>query len=174
MTEFGAESTMDGPEDVKETYAFQARYVQQNLDIVEKVGFLSGAIYWTLREFAVKPDWDGGALRDVPRDGIHNKGLMTYDGDRKPAWAVAERAFEATPLYRSPSRAQLRAARTPDPAGLPFLPLVGTLALLLALLGLSTLIVRLGRDVWRMGDQPAPPAPPQAQDPPERRLRAVA
>ena len=174
MTEFGAESTMDGPQDVKETYAFQARYVQQNLDVVERVGFLSGAIYWTLREFAVKPDWDGGALRDVPRDGIHNKGLVTYDGDRKPAWAVARRAFAATPLYRSPSPAQLRAARTPDPAGLSFLPLVGALALLLALLGLSTLLVRLGRDVWRMGDRPAPPAPPQVQDPPERRLRAVA
>ena len=173
MTEFGAESTMDGPPDVKETYAFQARYVQQNLDIVERVGFLSGAIYWTLREFAVKPDWDGGALRDVPRDGIHNKGLITYDGDRKPAWEVARGAFEATPLYRSPSPAQLRAARIPDGPGLAPLPLAGALALLLVLLGLAALLVRFGRDVWRMADEPAPPAPP-VEEQPERRLRAVA
>ena len=173
MTEFGAESTMEGPADVKETFAFQSRYVEQNLDIVERVGFLSGAIYWTLREFAVKPDWDGGALRDVPRDGIHNKGLITYAGDRKPAWSVARRAFEATPLYRSPSAAELRAARTPAAAGLAILPLAGALALLLVLLGLAALLVRFGRDVWRLGDQSAPPAPP-AEEEPERHLRAVA
>ena len=173
MTEFGAESTMDGPADVKETFAFQSRYVQQNLDIVERVGFLSGAIYWTLREFAVKPDWDGGALRDVPRDGIHNKGLITYAGDRKPAWAVARGAFEGTPLYRSPAPEELRAARTPPGAGLAVLPLAGVLALLIVLLGLAALLVRFGREVWQLGDRTEPPAPPVEEEP-ERHLRAVA
>ncbi|HEX6388058.1 MAG TPA: glycoside hydrolase family 2 TIM barrel-domain containing protein [Solirubrobacteraceae bacterium] len=101
LTEFGAESTMDGPAATKETYAFQSRYVRQVLDIVEQRPFVSGAIYWTLREFAVKPDWDGGADRvGVARDGIHNKGLIRYGGGRKPAWTVAARDFAATPLYR--------------------------------------------------------------------------
>jgi beta-glucuronidase len=174
MTEFGAESTMDGPADVKETYAFQARYLQQNLDIVKKVGFMSGAIYWTLREFAVKPDWDGGALRDVPRDGIHNKAIMTYDGDRKPAWAIAARDFESTPLYRSPSPAERLAARTPAAASFGVLPATATLLLLLLLGGLAWLIIRVGRDVLRFGDIPAPARRPHAEEPPERRLRAVA
>jgi beta-glucuronidase len=102
LTEFGAEATMDGPARQKETYAFQADYVRQVLHIVGDLPFMSGAIYWTLQEFAVKPDWDGGAKRDVPRDGIHNKGLMTYSGKLKPAWAVAQADFADTPLFRPP------------------------------------------------------------------------
>ncbi len=101
LTEFGAESTMAGPASTKETFAFQSRYVREVLDIVEQRPFVGGAIYWTLREFAVKPDWDGGAQRrGVVRDSIHNKGLVTYAGRRKPAWSVAARNFAATPLYR--------------------------------------------------------------------------
>ncbi|WP_146175281.1 glycoside hydrolase family 2 protein [Paraconexibacter algicola] len=101
LTEFGAESTFVGPRTTKETYAFQDDYVAQVLDIVDRSPFLGGAIYWTLREFAVKPDWDGGAQRDVPRDGIHNKGLITYDGRPKPAWDVAHDNFRATQLFRA-------------------------------------------------------------------------
>ncbi len=100
LTEFGAESTFVGPRGTKETYAFQNDYVGQVLDIVDRSPFLGGAIYWTLREFAVKPDWDGGAKRQVPRDGIHNKGLITYGGIRKPAWQVAQTNFRATTLFR--------------------------------------------------------------------------
>ncbi len=104
LTEFGAESTMAGPAGTKETFAFQSRYVQQVLDIVEKRPFVGGAIYWTLREFAVKPDWDGGAQRKgVVRDSIHNKGLITYAGARKPAWKVAESEYARTPLFREVS-----------------------------------------------------------------------
>ena len=36
ITEFGAEATFDGPADVKETFAFQSRYVDRTLDIVER------------------------------------------------------------------------------------------------------------------------------------------
>jgi hypothetical protein len=106
LTEFGAESTMAGPATTKETFAFQSRYVRDVLDIVEQRPFVGGAIYWTLREFAVKPKWDGGAQRrGVPRDSIHNKGLITYGGRRKPAWNVAARDYAATPLYREVDRA---------------------------------------------------------------------
>jgi len=101
LTEFGAESTFEGPALQKESYAFQTDYTRKVLDIVRKRPFVGGAIYWTLQEFAVKPDWDGGAKRSVPRDGIHNKGLITYDGRRKPAWKVAEQDFARTPAFRS-------------------------------------------------------------------------
>jgi beta-galactosidase/beta-glucuronidase len=100
ITEFGAEATFDGPPTVKETFAFQSRYVDRTLDIVERTNWLSGAIYWTAREFYVKPDWDGGAERDVPRDALHNKGLITYDGKPKPAFYEAQRRFQSTPIYR--------------------------------------------------------------------------
>jgi hypothetical protein len=101
LTEFGAESTMTGPADEKETYAFQKVYTEDVLGVVRRDPELSGAIYWTLREFAVKPHWDGGAQRvGVPRDAIHNKGLVTYDGRPKPAWNVLRDDIRATPLER--------------------------------------------------------------------------
>jgi hypothetical protein len=119
MTEFGAEATYDGPAKVKETYAFQTNYIRKTLRVVKNESFLSGAIYWTLQEFAVKPEWDGGAKRaGVPRDAIHNKGLITYDGRFKPAWTTTKQLFAATPLYRThlppalPARARKRAKHT--------------------------------------------------------------
>src|SRR5260370_16428088 len=60
MTEFGAEANTGGPADVKQTYAFQSQYIQQTLGIVDRLAFMSGSIYWTLRGFAVKPHWDDG------------------------------------------------------------------------------------------------------------------
>lgn len=100
VTEFGAESTFEGSPLKKESYAFQADYTKRVLEIVSSRPFVGGAIYWTLREFQVKPDWDGGAKRSVPRDGIHNKGLITYGGKKKPAWTVAEQDFARTPAFR--------------------------------------------------------------------------
>src|SRR5260370_42101564 len=76
MTEFGAEANTGGPADVKQTYAFQSQYIQQTLGIVDRLTFMSGAIYSTLREFAVKPNWDGGAhRRDRARTAIHPTAL---------------------------------------------------------------------------------------------------
>jgi beta-galactosidase/beta-glucuronidase len=101
LTEFGAESTMTGPVGEKETYAFQEVYTRKILGVVKSAPTLSGAIYWTLREFAVKPKWDGGAQRSgVERDAIHNKGLVTYDGRPKPAWNVLRDDIRRTPLVR--------------------------------------------------------------------------
>ena len=100
ITEFGAEATFSGPPDVKETFQFQERYLEKTLDIVERFEWLSGAIYWTAREFYVKPEWDGGAERNVPRDALHNKGLITYDGEPKPAFFEAQKRFRNTPIYR--------------------------------------------------------------------------
>lgn len=143
LTEFGAESTMNGPPGVKETYAFQTAYVRQVLDIVEKHPYVGGAIYWTLREFAVKPDWDGGAKRTgVERDGIHNKGLITYDGRPKPAYAVMKANIGATPLFRGAEEvATARFTRTPsDERGLS--------GSLLGVLLLGAFLALIAVDVW--------------------------
>ena len=101
LSEFGAEASFPGPARAKGSYAFQRRYVRRVLGTVERLRFVSGALYWTLQEFAVKPLWDGGVERaDLSRDSIHNKGLISYEGRRKPAWLVARRHFLAQPLYR--------------------------------------------------------------------------
>jgi beta-glucuronidase len=104
LTEFGAEAIAPGRARVKGTHGFQLRYVKRVRRVVDRLPFLSGAIYWTLREFAVKPNWfGGGEPPGVPRDGIHDKGLVTYDGRRKPAWRYARRWFGAVPLFRRPA-----------------------------------------------------------------------
>jgi beta-galactosidase/beta-glucuronidase len=178
MTEFGAEATMEGPADVKETWAFQERYVDHNLGLVKRLGFMSGAIYWTLREFAVKPDWDGGAERtDVERDAIHNKGLLHYeDGAPKPAWEVARTHFTSTPLYRTaPSRA-VAAATSAVPRGGGG---IGSPALVGGVIGvLLTFVFAMVwflRDIWRYGDAPSPTPTYAPGDPDrERHLELVA
>ncbi|MFL5843757.1 MAG: glycoside hydrolase family 2 protein [Solirubrobacteraceae bacterium] len=147
VTEFGAEATLDGPADRKQTYAFQSAYVQRALSDIEDAPGISGAIYWTLQEFAVKPFWDGGAeLESIQTDSIHNKGLISYDGTRKPAWDVAEREFAATPLYRD---APQRPATGSDPAGW-FLVVVTPLSILALLLLAGWAL----RDIWRFTRPP--------------------
>jgi beta-glucuronidase len=88
MTEFGAEATRSGAPEEKGTYEFQTDYLNRTLDVVARNDFMDGAVYWTLREFAVKPDWLGGLdpAADPAPDAIHNKALIAYDGTLKPAF----------------------------------------------------------------------------------------
>ena len=135
LTEFGAEATKRGPAREKQTFAFQAAYLKEMLDVIKRSP-ADGAIYWTLREFAVKPFWDGlenaTPRPDIAVDSIHNKGLIGYRGTRKPAWTVAARSFAATPLF--PGARPRAAARRP---GAPEAPSDLTGALLAALMTLA-------------------------------------
>jgi beta-galactosidase/beta-glucuronidase len=104
VTEFGAEARPElanAPPNEKGGYAFQAMHVGRTLDVIDRLRFLSGAIYWTLREFEIYPGWTGGV---GPTPGHintrHNKGLLTYFGQKKPAWYVAQAHFMHTRLYR--------------------------------------------------------------------------
>jgi len=148
MTEYGAEANENGPANVKQTYAFQSNYIKRNLDIVNRLGFMGGAIYWTAREFAVKPHWDGGAHPPPSqRDSIHNKGLISYAGKVKPAFAVAQKEFAATPLYRDDPAAVAR-AQLSDPGSIVLrtLLLVGVLAFVTALLAFDAWCLR---EIWQ-------------------------
>jgi Glycosyl hydrolases family 2, TIM barrel domain/Glycosyl hydrolases family 2, sugar binding domain/Glycosyl hydrolases family 2 len=101
VSEYGAEGLFDGSADTKGTYEFQSNYLQQTLGVVDQLPFMSGSIYWTLREFAVNPGWVGGAALpfDDPPNGLHHKGLIAYDGSEKPAFAVAQQQFGITPRF---------------------------------------------------------------------------
>ena len=146
ITEFGAEATDAGPAATKQTYAFQTNYIRRNLDIVDRLGFMGGAIYWTAREFAVKPFWDGGA-HPPDRDSIHNKGLISYEGKVKPAFAATQDAFKATPLYRGDPGAVARAELSePRSILLRTLLSLGVLGLVVALLALDAWCLR---EIWR-------------------------
>ena len=65
ITEFGAEANRDGPEEERGTYAFQRAWAREQLAILASRRWLSGAAYWTLREFWARPNWTGGIR--VPR-----------------------------------------------------------------------------------------------------------
>jgi len=105
MTEFGAEARpelADAAADLKGSYAFQSFHFDRTLDVADAAP-ISGAIYWTVREFEIYPGWAGGAgRRPAPfqPNTRHQKGLLTYEGEKKPAWFRARERFGATPLYR--------------------------------------------------------------------------
>jgi beta-glucuronidase len=99
VTEFGAEANRDGPVEEKGTYAFQQDFVNFHLGIYATKPWLSGAIYFALQEFRVRPDWDGGNPR--PQPPIHQKGLVSFDGVRKPAFFDVQRIFKATKQFRA-------------------------------------------------------------------------
>jgi beta-glucuronidase len=96
VTEFGAEANRDGPVEEKGTYAFQQDFINYHLGIYAQKSWLSGAVYWALNEFKVRPGWDGGNPRPTPPESLHQKGLLRYgDFSRKPAWENLRRGYTA-------------------------------------------------------------------------------
>jgi beta-glucuronidase len=95
ITEFGAEANRDGPVEEKGTYAFQQDFINFHLGVYATKPWLSGAIYWTLQEFRVRPDWEGGNPRPSPP--IHQKGVISFDGVKKPGFFDLQRNYLATP-----------------------------------------------------------------------------
>jgi beta-glucuronidase len=104
VTEFGAEANREGPIEEKGTWEFQRDFVDFHLGVFASKPYLSGALYWALNEFRVRPGWAGGNPRPAPP--VHQKGLVTYDAHiRKPAWAAARRWYTGeagAPVHPAP------------------------------------------------------------------------
>lgn len=94
VSEFGAEANRNGPVEEKGTFEFQADFAAYHLGVFATKPWLGGAIYWALEEFRVRPNWEGGNPR--PQPPIHQKGLITFAGVRKPAFAEVQRIYKAT------------------------------------------------------------------------------
>jgi len=92
VSEFGAEANRSGPVEEKGTYEFQSDFVNYHLGVYATKPWLAGAIYWALEEFRVRPNWDGGNPR--PMSPIHQKGLIGFNGQRKPAFGEVQRLFK--------------------------------------------------------------------------------
>ena len=101
ISEFGAEANRDGPPEEHGTFAFQQDFVNFHLGVYATKPWLSGAIYWALQEFRVRPNWDGGDPRPTPP--IHEKGLVTFAGLKKPAFFDVQRLFRATSQFGAPA-----------------------------------------------------------------------
>ena len=50
----------------------------------------------------MRPNWDGGNPR--PQSPVHQKGIVTFDGDRKPAFFDVQRLYKGTPQVRAAGR----------------------------------------------------------------------
>ncbi len=100
VSEFGAEANRSGPVEEKGTYEFQQDFVRYHLAVHGSKPWLSGSLYWTLQEFRVRPNWEGG--NPLPNPPFHEKGLLRLDGAKKPAWFDVERLFKATQQLGKP------------------------------------------------------------------------
>ena len=97
ITEFGAEANRNGPVEEKGTFEFQSDFIKYHLGVYDSKPWLSGALYWTLKEFRVRPEWDGGNPR--PQPPIHQKAVINFDGVRKPGFTDLQRGFQGVDQY---------------------------------------------------------------------------
>jgi beta-glucuronidase len=99
VTEFGAEANRDGAPEEKGTYAFQKEFMRFHLATYAKRPWINGAINWTLEDFKVRPNWNGG--NPVPDSPWFRKGLVDQNGNKKPAYGPTSRTYKrARPLVR--------------------------------------------------------------------------
>src|SRR3954453_16518308 len=103
VTEFGAEANRFGSPLEKGTYEFQQDFLKFHLGVFATKPWLSGAVYFPLREFLVGPGWDGG--NPVPNPPFHQKAVLTYGGSAKPAYFDLVAAYQATQQYPAPAPA---------------------------------------------------------------------
>ncbi|MBJ7458838.1 MAG: beta galactosidase jelly roll domain-containing protein [Thermoleophilaceae bacterium] len=97
ITEFGAEANREGSADELGTYAYQTNFFTQQLSILRNVPYLNGLFAWALKDYWVRPEWTGG--NPDPTPPFSRKGLFQADGTPKPAAALIEREFKATPPF---------------------------------------------------------------------------
>ena len=100
VTEFGAESDRGGAASEKGTFAFQQGFLSQHLGVIDGAPYLSGAITWLLRDFPLRPNWTGGNPK--PDQPFNHKGLISYEGVRKPAFESVRQRYQAVPATRAP------------------------------------------------------------------------
>ncbi|MEA2137116.1 MAG: beta-galactosidase [Solirubrobacteraceae bacterium] len=77
---------------------YQAQLLQRRIAGLRAEPELSGVIVWTLRDYALRPDFIGGSVADRRPDlrltpGLNEKGLYDFAGQPKPALAAVRRAF---------------------------------------------------------------------------------
>ena len=93
ITEYGAEASAAGQPEDRGTWTFANELLQFHLAVYGSKPWLSGSLYWALQEFWVRPGWDGG--NPFPAPPLHQKGLVTFDGAKKPIFAPIQKAFKA-------------------------------------------------------------------------------
>jgi beta-glucuronidase len=94
VTEFGFDANRTGPVEERGTYAFQANSVAFHLGVFATKPWLSGAMYFALQDYVAFPTYSGGDPRPDPP--YNQKGLVDFNGNEKPAWAVVSQIYHST------------------------------------------------------------------------------
>lgn len=100
VSEFGGEANYLNQKGLPGGYDFQARLLRTHITTYAQLSYLSGMLVWDLRDFAVAPSFAGGSIRHAVASiqlvrGLNQKGLISYEGSPKPAFAVVRNAFQA-------------------------------------------------------------------------------
>jgi beta-glucuronidase len=95
VTEFGAEASRSGLPTEKGTFEFQRDFLAFHLNVIGQMDFLNGALVWILRDFRVKPGYEGG--NPQPRPPYNSKGLVDDRGVRKPSFDAVRQLFRNQP-----------------------------------------------------------------------------
>jgi beta-glucuronidase len=75
----------------KGTFEFQSDFLSYHLGVFAQKPYLNGALIWILRDFRVKPLYDGG--NPIPNPPLNQKGLVDDSGRRKPAFELVQRLW---------------------------------------------------------------------------------
>jgi hypothetical protein len=98
MTELGAAGSDRSAPSAFGGRRFQADLLARRIRALRDDPALSGTIVWSLRDYALRPDFRGGSVLERRpglklRPGLNEKGLYDYAGRPKPALAAVRRAF---------------------------------------------------------------------------------
>jgi beta-glucuronidase len=107
VTEFGAEANRSGDPSRKGTYGFQQNLVDYHIRQYRKKRYLNGAVAWILRDFRVRPDWEGGS--PTPEPPWNQKGLTDERGRKKPVFGPIAAIYKS--IRPVAGRRYLRRAR---------------------------------------------------------------
>jgi len=94
VSEFGFDANRTGPASERGTYAYQSWAIAYHLRVFAARPWLSGAIYFTLKDFASRAGWDGGNPHG--RAPFGQNGLIDLSGRTKPAFATIASIYHAT------------------------------------------------------------------------------
>jgi beta-glucuronidase len=91
VTEYGAEANHAGSVDEKGSFEFQTDWMQFQNQVFDQHPLINGAIAWILRDFKVRPGWDGG--NPSPQPPYNQKGVTDQLGNKKPVFDVLSRIY---------------------------------------------------------------------------------
>jgi beta-glucuronidase len=95
ITEFGFEANRAGPVEERGTYAFQIDSDIYHLAVFASKRWLSGALYFALQWFAVRPGFGTGG-NPLPDPPFQQKGPIGLYGEQEPAFGTLQQIYTST------------------------------------------------------------------------------